>query len=204
MIFHLEKIGGNAKIRKIAVTGTLSAGKSTACETLYQLGAYVLKADDIVHDLLSHNVDIIQKIKEMFNSDVIVQGKIDRKKLADSVFNHPEKLQALEEVLHPKVVETIQKTYTDIKDSRDYKAFVVEFPLLFEINFNEWFDEIVYITANSALRKKRFLAKGFDESQFLAREKRFIPESEKLSKSNIIIENNGSIENLNHHLSKIL
>ncbi len=199
----MEKIGGNAKIRKIAVTGTLSAGKSTICELLKTRGAFVLKTDDIVHNLLSQDV-IIQKIKEMFSDHVFSQGKIDRKKLADQVFTNSEKLQSLEEVLHPKVVETIQETYTNIKNSPDFKAFVVEIPLLFEIHFENWFDQIIFVTANREIRKERFATKGFSQEQFEKRESRFALEEEKHLKSHIILENNGSIENLNQQIAKIL
>ncbi len=200
----MEKIGGNAKIKKIAITGSLSAGKSTVAELLKPLGAYVLKADDIVHNLLSQDVIIIQKIKEMFGTEILSEAKVDRRLLADLVFKDPKKLKSLEDVLHPKVIEAIQETYAHIKGSDNYKAFVVEFPLLFEIHFDTWFDQIIYVTAEKELCKKRFLQKGFSEKQFKSREKRFLPESQKLSKSDIIIENNGSLENLNNHLRNLL
>ena len=101
----MEKIGGNANIRKIAVTGTLSVGKSTVCEFLKTQGAYVLKADDIVHDLLSRDVSVIQKVREVFGEGVFSQGKIDRKALAKLVFTDSELLSSLEKILHPKVVK---------------------------------------------------------------------------------------------------
>lgn len=200
----MEKIGGNAKIKKIAITGSLSAGKSTVTERLKSLGAYVLKADDIVHDLLSQDVIIIQKIKEMFGNDIVSEAKVDRKLLANLVFTNSKKLKSLEEVLHPKVKEIIQETYAHMKNSPDFKAFVVEFPLLFEINFDSWFDQIVYVTANIDLCKKRFIEKGFSEEQFEARQKRFFPDAEKLLKCHRIIKNNGSLENLNNQLENLL
>ena len=200
----MEKIGENAKIRKIAITGSLSSGKSTVAEFLKKHGAYVLKADDIVHNLLSDDVIIIQKIKEVFGNEVVSLTKIDRKLLANIVFASSEKLKSLEEILHPKVVNTIKETYAHMNDSPNYKAFVVEFPLLFEINFDAWFDEIIYVTANTDLCKKRFIQRGFSEEQYESRQNRFLPEKGKITKSNTIIENNGSIENLNNQLANLL
>ncbi len=200
----MEKIGENVKIKKIAITGSLSAGKSTVAERLKSLGAYVLKADDIVHSLLSQDVIIINKIKEMFGNDIISEAKVDRKLLANLVFTNSKKLKFLEEVLHPKVVEIIQETYAHMKNSPDFKAFVVEFPLLFEINFDSWFDQVIYVTASTDLCKKRFIDRGFSEEQFEARQKRFDPDNEKISKSHTIIKNNGSIKNLNNQLENLL
>ena len=117
----MEKIGEHVNIRKIAVTGTLSAGKSTVCDLLKAHNAYVLKADDIVHELLSQDAITIQQVKEEFGESVIQNGKVDRKTLATRVFTRPDQLNKLEQILHPKVVQTIKNAYT----STD-KLFVVE------------------------------------------------------------------------------
>lgn len=199
----MEKIGENAKIRKIAITGTLSAGKSTVCELLKTQGAFVIKADDIVHDLLLKNVSIIQKIKEKFNGQVIKSDEVDRKLLADLVFCDSDKLKSLEDILHPEVITRIKKTYEIVKDLPEYKEFVVEFPLLFEIDFTQFFDTIVFVTADEETRKKRFMTKGFSEEQFDLRSNRFLPETDKISKSDYIIKNNGSLENLNKQIENI-
>lgn len=200
----MEKIGGSAKIKKIAVVGIISAGKSTVCELLKAQGAYVLNADDIVHDLLSQDVITIQKIKEVFGKGVISQGQVDRKALANQVFTHSELLKSLEAILHPKVVKTIQDTYSLIEHRSDYKAFVVEFPLLFEIQFDTWFDEIIFVTADINLCKKRFLQRGFSEEQFEKRIKRFAHAEDKITKSHYVITNNGSVENLKKQIENIL
>ena len=194
----MEKIGENAKIKKIAVTGSLSAGKSTVCEELKAHGAYVINADDIVHNLLSHDEQLIQQIKEKFSENVFLHNKIDRNLIAKEAFENPDKLKTLESIVHPKVVSAIKETYLQIKMS-PYKAFVVEFPLLFEIQFDSFFDQIIYVLADREIRKKRF-RKG----QFENREKRFINEEDKIAKSQIIIENNGSLKNLNNQLKNIL
>jgi dephospho-CoA kinase len=199
----LEKIGENAKIRKIAITGTVSAGKSTVCEFLKTRGAFILQADNIVHNILLKNASIIQKIKEKFSDCVIKNGEIDRKLLADCVFSNSEKLKSLEDILHPEVIEIIKKTYDTIKDSPDYKAFVVEFPLLFEIEFEHFFDQVIFVTADEERRKNRFINKGFSEEQFKLRSKRMSSENEKISKSDFIIKNNGSLENLNNQIENI-
>ncbi len=200
----MEKIGESVKIRKIAVTGTISAGKSTVCDILSQKQAYVLKADDIVHNLLSQDNNIIHKIKEKFGASCLTDGKIDRKKLANQVFTDPNKLKALEEILHPKVQSRIQDAFEQIKNHSEYKRFVVEIPLLFEIGFEKFFDEIWFVTADKEILKKRFREKGFSESEYEARSQRFMPEDERVKKSHKIIENNASKEELINQIENIL
>jgi dephospho-CoA kinase len=119
------------------------------------------------------------------------------------VFSNSEKLKSLEDILHPEVIEIIKKTYDTIKDSPDYKAFVVEFPLLFEIEFEHFFDQVIFVTADEERRKNRFINKGFSEEQFKLRSKRMSSENEKISKSDFIIKNNGSLENLNNQIENI-
>ena len=165
------------------------------CDLLKAHNAYVLKADDIVHDLLSQDAITIQQVKEEFGESVIQNGKVDRKTLATRVFTRPDQLNKLEQILHPKVVQTIKNAYT----STD-KLFVVEIPLLFEIGFDTWFDEILFVTANKELSKKRFIAKGFTEEQFEKRLKRFLPNRE--SKNITLIENNGSLEELKQQVDR--
>jgi dephospho-CoA kinase len=200
----LEKIGESAKIRKIAVTGTISAGKSTVCDYLSNHQAFVLKADVVVQNLLSQDNNVILKIKEKFGNDCLTNGEVDRKKLANQVFRNPEKLKVLEEILHPLVQSKILETYDQIKDKTEYKAFVVEIPLLFEIKFESFFDEVWYVTAKKEICKKRFLERGFSESDFEARFSRFDNEDEKLKKSHKILVNNLFKEDLINQIENIL
>ena len=79
------------KVKKIAVTGGLSAGKTTVCQLFKNLGAYVMSADEIVHRLLSTEISIIQQVVSQFGTRVLSGDQLDRKKIADLVFSCPEK-----------------------------------------------------------------------------------------------------------------
>ena len=88
---------------KIAVTGGISSGKSSVCRIFEKLGAYVVDADDIVHDLLKNNLDVRDEIVALLGDDVVVDGEIDRKKIAQKVFTNRASLVALEKIVHPLV-----------------------------------------------------------------------------------------------------
>jgi dephospho-CoA kinase len=198
----LEKIGESANIRKIAITGAISSGKSALSDFLAKQGAYVIKADDLVHKLLSNDPSIIQQIKTAFG-DVLTNNTIDRKKIASLVFQDKEKLEKLEAILHPKVLEEIKVRYKTMA-STSYKAFAVEFPLLFEINFASWFDTVVYVDSDPALCKKRFISRGFTEEEYSKRSARFLSEGLKKKQSDIIINNSGSLRELEEAATEIL
>ncbi len=198
----MEKIGGSVKIRRIAITGAISSGKSTLSDLLAKRGAYVIKADELVHELLSSDPRTIQQVTTIFG-DVLTNGVIDRKKLARFVFSDKEKLTALESILHPQVIEKIKSFYEKVSLNH-YKAFVVEFPLLFEIGFNSWFDTVVYMTADTPILKNRFTGKGFTEEEFSKRSARFLPEEKKIGLSDIVIHNNGSLKQLEEEATKLL
>jgi dephospho-CoA kinase len=89
--------------RKIAVTGTLSSGKSTVCQLLKEFGAYVVSADEIVHRLLRVETEIGQKVIDLLGEEILSEGQIDRAKIAKKVFRNPQLLQALEQIIHPQV-----------------------------------------------------------------------------------------------------
>ena len=78
-------------LRKIAITRSLAAGKSTVGRILQEFGAYVVDADEIVHSLLSPNTQIGQKVIELLGSDIVAGNQLDRKKISEIVFSDPNK-----------------------------------------------------------------------------------------------------------------
>ena len=200
----MEKIGGSVKIRKVAITGTLSSGKSLVCQMLADRGAYVVSADNIVHDLLSYDPVTIDEVFEVFGESAFTNGQIDRSKLAKIVFPDREKLRRLEAILHPKVIEKIKKSYETVKSSPLFRAFVAEVPLLFQIGFQSWFDEVVAIVSDPNTQLKRYTAKGFSNKEFELRSKENLSSEEIADAADTIITNNGSVEDLYAKVNQLL
>ena len=73
-----QKLGRMLKLKKIAITGGIASGKSTVCRLLGELGAYVVSADAIVHELLKTDTDLGQRIVQQFGPDILESGQIDR------------------------------------------------------------------------------------------------------------------------------
>jgi len=200
----LEKIGGNVKIKKIAICGLLSSGKSTIGHILAELGAFVINADDIVHDLLLTDESTINQVIKTFGREIFSKKMISRKKLAQIVFNDSEKLHALEGILHPKVKRTIEENYENVKERSNYKAFVAEIPLFDKLNMQDWFDLIVTVIADPLVCKKRFNKTKQSNNQFEKRLANQQTQDELVKIADIIIENNGSLTQLKESVLPLL
>lgn len=155
-------------------------------------GAFTISADEIVHNLLSPTTDLGKKIIALLGPEVVVEGKLARDAIAEIVFRDPHLLTELEHLLHPAVQRKIESAYTTlIQNPLSYTLFCVEIPLLFESGQDPFFDVIVLVTSDAA--QERFQQ---GPTEFQRRSRRLLPIEEKRRKADFIIENNGTLEEL--------
>ncbi|HRW58586.1 MAG TPA: dephospho-CoA kinase [Chlamydiales bacterium] len=183
-------------MKKVAITGNLASGKTSALKIFKKLGAFVLSADEIIHQHLYPNFSI-QKELEKDGFHVFEKGKLNKEKLSNLVFNDEKKLRKLEEIIHPYLLQYIKECYNKEKN-KPYPMFVVEMPLLFEIHQEKLFDEIILMTCKETLAKKRYLKKDFDKRILLQ-----LPPEKISDKATYIIENDFSKNDLEQQVTKI-
>lgn len=193
------------KLRKVAVTGGLSCGKSSLCRILEDLGAYVVSADRIVQQLLSSDTNLIQEIVRLLGPSVLLNEKLDRSRIAARVFDDLEILKALEALVHPEVYKELEKDYRNqLRLSAPPPLYVAEIPLLFESGGEKKYDFTVAVVAEEEICCRRFtLATGLDPSEYRKRMARQLPPSEKAKLADAIIMNNGSLEDLRRATSAL-
>jgi len=192
------------KLRKIAVTGSLGAGKTLVCQILGELGAFVVSADELVHELLASDRECIHKIALLFGSDVVIHHQVDRKKLAELAFGDSNKLKQLEAIVHPLVLAKMEALYESVHALKHHQLFVAEVPLLFEAGWERFFDRVIAVTADEKLCRKRSLAQGLSESDYALRAKRQLPAEEKKERADYQINNNTSREDLKTQIINIV
>lgn len=191
-------------LRKVAVTGGLSCGKSTVCHFFSELGSKVVYADEIVHQLLKPETLLGQKVIELLGPNILTKGQIDRSKIASKVFANPKQLHSLEKLLHPIVYEEIEKEYNSAVQDKDITLFIAEIPLLFESGGNKFFDTIITITAPLEQCWERFLnSTGYEREEFDRRMANQMDPLEKAKRANYIIRNNGSLDQLKQEVNKL-
>ena len=185
-------------LKKVAITGGLSCGKSSVCRILKELGAYVVSADEIVHYLLSSDEKLIQELIKLFGTSIVTHQQISRSRLAKLVFTEPKLLQKLEGLLHPAVYKEIDKDYQKKVNERDnLPLFIAEIPLLFESGGEKIFDKTVAVVADPGLCLQRFTQKtGYDQKEFERRAARQLSLLEKAKRSDYVIMNSSSFFNL--------
>jgi len=188
---------------KVGLTGSIGTGKSTVSEIFKQLGAYVIDADKVVHNLLKKD-EIKRKLayllgKEIFNEN----GEIDRKKVASIIFKNPEKKKEIEKIIHPEVRKEIKNFINEIEKKDKNAVIIAEIPLLIEGGLYKDYDKIIVVYAPENLQIERLVKKGFTKDDALSRIKSQMPIKEKLKYADIIIENTGSLEELKNKVEKI-
>jgi dephospho-CoA kinase len=184
----------------VAVTGGIGAGKSEALHAFARHGAAVISSDEIVHDLLRSDEDVRAAVRERFGDGVFgPEGQIDRGRIADVVFADPEQLDWLERLLHPRVVAAYLRWRDDLASRPDPPAVcVTEVPLLYEVGGDTRFDAVVVISAAPDVRVSRQVRPMQD------RERRLIPDEEKLSRADFAYVNDGSLEELDQFVSGVV
>ena len=186
-------------MKKIAITGGIASGKSTVCHILEKHGATTLNSDALIHKILEEDPEAKTYVVELLGKEVLNGEKLSRDKIAEVVFNDREKLLSLEAYLHPKLFELINQAWIDVQTIPEASLFVVEMPLVQEIGRAEEFDLVIAVTADEAIRKKRFSKGNYDK-----RMERQWSETKKVTHADFSIVNNGNLETLEKDVLELM
>ncbi len=196
-------------LKRVAITGGLSSGKSSVCRFFNELGAKVVSADQIVHTLLNPDTDLGRQIIDLLGNEIIInsgplKGQFDRKKIADIVFNSPDKLNKLENLLHPAVHARILEEADKTQNDKSAKLFVAEIPLLFESgNHYEDFISIAVIADEDECRKRFMEKTHYPPEEYTRRMQQQMPQKEKALSATYVIHNRGSLQDLQNQVKGI-
>jgi len=195
-------VAGEARVPFVGLTGGIAAGKSEALRALEQAGAATLSSDAVVHELLTSG-DVRDALVERFGDEVAPGGEVDRSAVAEVVFADPDKRKWLEGLLWPRVGERIVEWREGLErqDPRP-RAAVVEVPLLFESGMEAVFDRTIAVVADEEVRNERAGARGHMGVE--SRTSRQLSQDEKAQRADIVVRNDGTLEDLRRALSSAL
>jgi dephospho-CoA kinase len=185
----------------IGLTGGIAAGKSEALAAFGRLGAATISSDAVVHELLDGE-PLLSRLIERWGGEVAPGRRVDRQKVGAIVFADPEELKWLEAQIHPLVGERIGSWLAELPDRGGAGVAVVEVPLLFESEMEAVFDTTVAVVTSDEVRRERAAARGHtlvDE-----REARQLAQAEKAERAEHVVENDGSVEDLEQKLSVLV
>ena len=179
----------------IGVAGGVACGKSLVAGYFGELGAAVLVADRIGHEVL--RMDIVkQAVEEEFGDSVFADdGEIDRRRLAAVVFDSDDGslLQRLEQITHPEIRRQMLKRLNELDHDGRTGVVVLDVPLLFESGYDRLCDKLVFVDVPEAARVTRAMEhRGWDADEITRREAKQMPLAEKEQRCNERIDNSGT------------
>ena len=180
----------------IAVTGGIACGKSEVGRILERMGFEVCDADHVAHGLMKKGAPVYQQVVDFFGTKVLSEdGEISRTNLGRDVFENPEKREALNRLVHPAVQAALEERIEKARMGKENTAVLV--PLLFESGMDslKW-DAVVCVSSPETQVIQRLDARGHGKNEARQRIGSQLPLKEKEQRSDHVICNNGSLEEL--------
>lgn len=181
----------------IGLTGSLGTGKTEVSHTMAELGAAVINADSLGHELFLPGNPTYTEVVNAFGKSILKpNGEIDRSQLARVVFTDPTALKRLNRIMHPRIRELVRQKIEGYKQS-GAKVIVLEAALLLEAGWKPMLDRIWVTTAPESIIAARLQkSRGLGQDQVLARLKTQIPQNEKIKRADVVINTNVPLEEL--------
>lgn len=189
---------------KIGVTGNIGSGKTTLTNFFDNKKSYIFNADKEAKNHLSKHSVLQKKIINIFGNQIVTSNNLDFKKLAQIAFENKNNQKILNGIVWPEVSVLIDKALKEAQIKK-YDFFIVDAALLFEANFNHFFDFIILVTAEKKIRLNRALKRNnLDLSQIKKRMNLQLSDQKKVKLSDFVICNNKDKKNLEVEFNKVL
>jgi dephospho-CoA kinase len=190
--------------RVIGLTGGIGSGKSTVSRFLAESGAVVLDADKIGHEVYLPDTDTWRELVKIFGRGILApDNTIDRKKLGAIVFGNDAELKKLDAMIHPRITEIIRQRIDGYR-RKGAKVIVLDAPVLFEANSEKLVDEIWVVVSDEKNVIRRAAARtGLPAAQIRARIRSQLTNAERINHAQVIIHNDGNIEQLKEKVQEL-
>ena len=180
--------------RIIGITGGIASGKSTVTEFLRQQGYQVIDADQVVHELQEPGGRLYQALLSTFGSAILQEdGRLDRPKLGAMIFGNPQLLEQSSQIQNQIIREELAGRRDLLAETED--IFFMDLPLLFELQYEDWFDQIWLVDVTEETQLSRLMTRNALSQE--EAEKRIAAQlslQEKRKRADVLIDNNGSLE----------
>lgn len=188
----------------IGLTGGIGSGKSTVSQCLAELGAVILDADKVGHEAFKPNTAAWHEVVATFGEQVIAPGgEIDRKKLGEIVFNSPESLSRLNQIMHPRMYEMMKDRIEEYRQ-QGVDVIVLEAAVLLEANWTPLVDEVwVTVASESAVLERLKQQRGLAEEQTLARIHSQLTVEARTKHADIVINNDGDLDEMRAKIKEL-
>lgn len=189
-------------MKTIGLTGGIGSGKSAAAAILAELGAEVIDADRVGHEVYLPGTPGWNQIVAAFGQEVVASdGTIDRKCLGGIVFADRSRLAELNGIVHPLIAEAVRER---LAESAARTAIVVEAAVLIEANWQTLVDEVWLVVASpEAVITRLGSQRGLSREAIEARVRSQLSEADRRKHADVVIDNSGTLADLRAHLSRL-
>jgi dephospho-CoA kinase len=188
----------------VGLTGSVGTGKSTVTNFFRELGAHIIDWDELAREVTHPHLRAWKEIVDYFGKDILNDDlTINRQKLAEMVFSDREKLEKLNQIIHPEVFKEDERITNEIKSLDPDALIVKDIPLLFEVARPIVVDKIVVVSTSEQTQLSRLEEKGMSREDTQNRIKSQFPLEEKIKSADFVINNDGSLEETKKQVEEI-
>ena len=193
---------------RVGLTGGVACGKSTVAKMFAELGANIIDADTVAHDLYRPGQQVLQELVKHFGAEILKpDGELDRARLATLVFDGG-RVEELNKIVHPAVIRQQDQWMRSLAEKDQYAVAIVEAALILEAGVKDHFDRIIVVTCTPGQKVSRFAQRtGMSEeaarTEVDRRTKAQMPDEEKARRADFVIDNSGSSEETRHQVQRI-
>ena len=189
----------------IGLTGGIACGKSTVSKALRALGACIIDADAIAHELSQPNQALFNAYVQRFGMAIVTAGgTLDRAAIARLIFTDPTMRAEVEQISHPLIRRAVEERLR-MAEKEQKRAAVLDVPLLFEAGWDALADEVWVVALPPEEQLTRLLArdKTMSEGEARARIAAQMPLAEKCARADVVIDNSGTKEETRDYVGKL-
>ena len=189
---------------RVGLTGGIATGKTTVASLLRDCDVPVLNADTIGHELLEPGQEAYDEIVAVFDEDILdADGKVNRAKLGGVIFADAEKRAKLNQILHPRILDVVQKWFAALDEPDGPEFAVVEAALIFEARYNQKLDKIIVCWCLPEQQMERLTLRGLSAEEAQQRIGAQMPLSDKRKLADEAIDCSGSIEETQRQVNQV-
>jgi dephospho-CoA kinase len=199
---------------KVGLTGGIASGKSVVAEMLVALGAHLIQADEIAHQLMQPGQSVYSDVVAHFGREVLsYDGTVNRAKLAEAAFAKPvpgaaSRIEELNRIVHPAVIRRHDEWMKETGRQHPDAVAIVEAALILEAGAAKSFDRLIVVTCSDEQRIARFAARQKIDLEAARKEvaRRMaaqLPESEKIKAADYVIDNSGSLDHTEEQVRQL-
>ena len=190
---------------RVGLTGSIAVGKSHVCEVFRELGCHVLDADQTAREVVKPGTKGLSRIVEAFGNGVLqASGELDRKKLGAMVFADKDKLERLNAIVHPLVIEAQDEWIRGVEDRDPNGIAIIDAALMIESGGYKRFEKLIVVWCEPDIQLQRLMKRdGLSKEDAEARIRAQMPQEEKKRFADHLIDTSAGFDETREQVKKV-